>query len=74
MTSITTVFDYKTTINIAFDFDNFNKDDILKLIKEKLEIAEETLKKNKDLDKAIYCSQIIEACDNYNFATIEDKL
>ena len=71
MTSITTDFDYKTTINIAFDFDNFNKNDILKLVKEKLEIAEETLKKNADLDEAIFCAQIIEQfdCDCYACAT-----
>lgn len=65
MTSITTNFDYKSTINILFDFDNFNKDDILKLVKEKLEIAEQTLKINKDLDEAIFSSRIIEefGCD-----------
>ena len=71
MTFITTDFNYKTTINIAFDFDNFNKEDILKLVKAKLEIAEETLKKNADLDEAIFCAQIIEQfdCDCYSCAT-----
>lgn len=71
MTSITTDFDYKTTINIAFDFDNFNKNDILKLVKEKLEIAEETLKKNADLNEAIVCAQTIEQfdCDCYSCVT-----
>ena len=71
MTSITTDFDYKTTINIAFDFDNFNKNDILKLVKEKLEIAEKTLKKNADLNEAIVCAQSIEefGCDCYSCAT-----
>ena len=71
MTSITTEFDYKTTITIAFDFDNFNKEDILKLVKEKLEIAEKTLTTNKDLDEAILCAQSIEefGCDCYSCAT-----
>ena len=67
MTSITTEFDYKSTITIAFDFDNFNKDDILKLVKEKLEIAEQTLKTNKDLDKAIFCSRIIEEFESDSY-------
>lgn len=71
MTSITTDFDYKSTITIAFDFNNFNKDDILKLVKEKLEIAEQTVKTNNDLDEAIFCSRIIEefGCDCYSCAT-----
>lgn len=71
MTSITTDFDYKSTITIAFDFNNFNKDDILKLVKEKLEIAEQTVKTNDDLDEAIFCSRIIEefGCDCYACAT-----
>jgi len=67
MTSITTEFDYKSTITIVFDFDNFNKDDILKLVKEKLEIAEQTLKTNKDLDKAIFCSRIIEEFESDSY-------
>ena len=69
MTSITTEFDYKTTITIEFDFDNFDKDNILKLIKEKLEIAEQTLNTNNDLDKAIFCSRIIEEFESDSYSS-----
>ena len=69
MTSITTEFDYKTTITIAFDFDNFNKGDILQLVKEKLEIAEQTLQTNNDLDKAIFCARIIEEFESDSYSS-----
>jgi len=65
MTSIKTNFDYKTTISIAFDIDNYNEEDILKMIKDKFN----TLKKcsSEDLEETIVRANAIEdfGCDCY---------
>lgn len=65
MTNIETIFDYKTTINISFDIDNYNEEDIIKIIKEKFNIIKQC--KTEDIDETIAKAQAIEDfnCDCY---------
>lgn len=65
MTTIETIFDYKTTINIAFDIDNYNEEDILKMIKEKFNIIKQC--KTEDIDETIIKANAINdfGCDCY---------
>jgi hypothetical protein len=65
MTTIEVSFDYKTTINISFDIDNYNEKDILKMIKEKLNIIKQS--KTEDIDETIAKAKAIEdfGCDCY---------
>jgi hypothetical protein len=63
MTSINANFDYKTTITISFDIDNFNTEEILTLVKNKLN----TIKQCSDVDETIIKARSIEdlGCDCY---------
>ena len=65
MTNIETIFDYKTTVNISFDIDNYNEEDIIKIIKEKFNIIKQC--KTEDIDETIAKAQAIEDfnCDCY---------
>lgn len=65
MTTIEASFDYKTTINLSFDIDNYNEEDILKMIKEKLNIIKQC--KTDNIDETIAKANAIEdfGCDCY---------
>jgi hypothetical protein len=62
MTSIEANFGCKTTITIQFDIDNYNEDEIISMVKEKLNIIKQS--KTKDVDDTI-ASYPIEDCDCY---------
>ena len=65
MTTIETTFDYKTTFSISFDIDNYNEQDILKMIKDKFKIIKQC--KTDDIDETILKANAIEdfGCDCY---------
>jgi hypothetical protein len=65
MTSIEANFGCKTTITIQFDIDNYNEDEIISMVKEKLNIIKQS--KTKDVDETIAKAQAIEDfnCDCY---------
>ena len=73
MTSIKTNFDYKTTISISFDIDNYNEEDILKMIKEKFNILKQCY--SDDLEETIVKANAIEdfGCDCYSCVTGSSK-
>jgi hypothetical protein len=74
MTNVETIFDYKTTINISFDIDNYNEEDIIKIIKEKFNIIKQC--KTEDIDETIAKAQAIEDfdCDCYACISGSNKL
>tara|TARA_B110000444_G_scaffold163984_1_gene153273 strand:+ start:137 stop:364 length:228 start_codon:yes stop_codon:yes gene_type:complete len=51
MTSIETSFGYKTTITIQFDIDNYSEDEIISMLKEKLNIIKQS--KTEDVNETI---------------------
>ncbi len=64
MTSIETNFGYKTTITIQFDIDNYNEDEIISMLKEKLDIIKES--KIEDVNEPIASYPIEDFdCDCY---------
>lgn len=63
MTSIEAIFDYKTTIKIEFDIDNYSDDEIISMLKEKLNIIKQF--KTKDVNETIAKANAIEDCDCY---------
>ena len=65
MTTIETTFGYKTTISISFDIDNYNEEDILKIIKDKFNIIKQC--NTDDIDETILKANAIEdfGCDCY---------
>jgi hypothetical protein len=65
MTSIEATFGLKTTITIQFDIDNYNEDEIILMVKEKLNIIKQS--KTEDLNETIAKANAIEDfdCDCY---------
>lgn len=65
MTSIEAIFDYKTTIKIEFDIDNYSEDEIISMLKEKLNIIKQS--KTEDVNETIAKANAIEDfdCDCY---------
>jgi hypothetical protein len=65
MTSIEATFDLKTTITIQFDIDNYNEDEIISMLKEKLDIIKQS--KTEDVNETIVKANAIEDfdCDCY---------
>ena len=51
MTSIEANFGYKTTITIEFDIDNYSEDEIISMLKEKLNIIKQS--KTEDVNETI---------------------
>ncbi len=73
MTTIETNFDYKTTISISFDIDNYNEAEIIKIIKEKFNIVKKCY--SEDLEETIVRANSIEnfGCDCYVCVTGSSK-
>jgi len=65
MTSIEATFGYKTTITIKFDIDNYSEDEIISMLKEKLNIIKQS--KTEDVNETIVKANAIEDfdCDCY---------
>jgi hypothetical protein len=65
MTSIEANFGYKTTITIQFDIDNYSEDEIISMLKEKLNIIKQS--KTEDVNETIVKTNSIEDfdCDCY---------
>ncbi len=73
MTTIEATFDYKTTISISFDIDNYNEAEIMKIIKEKFNILNKCY--SEDLEETIVKANAIEdfGCDCYVCVTGSSK-
>ena len=65
MTSIEANFGYKTTITIQFDIDNYSEDEIISMLKEKLNIIKQS--KTEDVNETVAKANAIEDfdCDCY---------
>lgn len=65
MTSIEASFGLKTTITIQFDIDNYSEDEIISMLKEKLNIIKQS--KTEDVNETIVKANAIEDfdCDCY---------
>lgn len=65
MTSIEATFGLKTTITIQFDIDNYSEDEIISMLKEKLNIIKQS--KTEDVNETIVKANAIEDfdCDCY---------
>lgn len=65
MTSIKANFGYKTTITIQFDIDNYSEDEIISMLKEKLNIIKQS--KTEDVNETVVKANAIEDfdCDCY---------
>ena len=73
MTTIETNFDYKTTITISFNIEQYNEKEIIKIIKEKFNILKKYY--SEDLEETIVKANAIEnfGCDCYVCVTGSSK-
>ena len=73
MTTIDTSFDYKTTINICFDIENYDEEEIIKLIREKFNILKQC--SCEDIEETIVKANAIQdfGCDCYACITGSSK-